>query len=200
MKIPGAIVAMLILLSGCTTNVVVRGSIPTPLVAKIPANVAVYYDENFKTFVHSEALKEEGTWNIPLGEKNLTFFRSLTNAMFESVIEIESDELDELQQTELDGVLIPKIEKYGFLTPSISGLMFYSASIHYRITLMDSDNQKVAEYIVVGYGKKEGGAFSAGQALGDATMLAIRDGGTRIAVELSQQPGILAWLDRKDSQ
>jgi len=75
--------------------------------------------------------------------------------------------------------------------------MFFSASIHYRITVLNKRNEKVADYVVVGYGKKEGGAFGAGQALGDATMLAIRDGGTRIAVELSQQPGILSWLEQR---
>ena len=61
------------LMISCTTNVQVEGSVPTPLVAKIPANVAVYYDENFKTFVHTEELDTEGTWNINLGEKNLEF-------------------------------------------------------------------------------------------------------------------------------
>ena len=52
------------LLVSCTTNVQVEGSVPTPLVAKIPANVAIFYDEKFKNFVHTEELDTEGTWNI----------------------------------------------------------------------------------------------------------------------------------------
>ena len=190
---------MLILaLSGCTTNVVVQGSVPTPLVAKIPANVGVYYDESFRNFVHTEAIREEGTWNIDLGAQNLSFFRKLTNAMFESVVEVSSPELTEEQKSELDGLVIPRIEKYGFLTPGISGLKFFSASIHYRIVVLNQNNENVAEYVVVGYGKSEGGAFSSGDALGEATMLAIRDGGTRIAIELRQQPAIVAWLAQQE--
>tara|TARA_B100000959_G_scaffold50724_1_gene52594 strand:+ start:9599 stop:10231 length:633 start_codon:yes stop_codon:yes gene_type:complete len=195
-----SLVVLLGLLTACTTNVVVEGSVPTPLVARIPANVGIYYEEGFKTFVHSEVLKEEGTWNIPLGEKNLSFFRNLMTALFDSVVEVESPELTDVQKANLDGVIIPKIEKYGFLTPNISGLKFYSASIHYRITLMDSDNHKVAEYVVVGYGKSEGGTFSSGQALGDATMLAIRDGGTRIAVGLGEHPAIVSWLAQREGE
>ena len=60
MKILAGIFFLTLLLSGCTTNVTVVGSIPTPLVARIPANVGVYYDENFKNFVHTEALREVG--------------------------------------------------------------------------------------------------------------------------------------------
>ena len=198
MKFSVCISVLLLVLSGCTTNVVVEGSVPTPLVARIPANVGIYYDENFKNFVHTEAIREEGTWNIDLGAQNLTFFRKLTNAMFQSVVEVDSPELTEAQGSELDGLVIPRIEKYGFLTPNISGLKFFSASIHYRITVLNRDNQIVAEYVVVGYGKSEGGAFSSGQALGEATMLAIRDGGTRIAIELSQQPAIVAWLAQQE--
>jgi len=185
-------------LSGCTTNVVVQGSVPTPLVAKIPADVGIYYDESFRNFVHTESIREEGTWNIDMGEQNLSFFRKLTSAMFKSVVEVSSPELTEEQKSELDGLVIPTIEKYGFLTPRISGLKFFSASIHYRIIVLNKNNENVAEYVVVGYGKSEGGAFGAGDALGEATMLAIRDGGTRIAIELRQQPAIVAWLAQQE--
>ena len=198
MKTPREVlIVVLVLLSGCTTNVVVEGSVPTPLVTKIPANVAVYYDDGFKSFIHTEDLKEEGTWKIDLSRQNLTFFRNLTNALFDSVVEVDSPELTPAQQATLDGIFIPKIEKYGFLTPNISGLKFFSASIHYRITILDRNNETVADYIVVGYGKSQGGAFDNSKALGKAKMLAIRDGGTRIATELREQPAIIAWLSEE---
>ena len=193
------VLVIALLLSACTTNVLVEGSVPTPLVSKIPVNVAVYYDESFKSFVHTEAIKEDGTWKIDLSEQNLSFFRNLTSSLFESVIEIDTPELSEEQQANLDGLVIPKIEKYGFLTPNISGLKFFSASIHYRITIMNHANKKIADYIVVGYGKSEGGAFDSSKALGKATMLAIRDGGTRIATELREQPAIVAWVSEESS-
>jgi len=197
-RFSASLLLSIIALSACTTNVVVEGTVPTPLVAKIPADVGVYYDERFRNFVHTEAIREEGTWNIDLGEQNLSFFRKLTRAMFKSVVEVNSPELTEEQKSELDGLVIPRIEKYGFLTPGISGLKFFSASIHYRIIVLNQNNENVAEYVVVGYGKSEAGLFGSGDALGEATMLAIRDGGTRIAIELSQQPAIVAWLAQRE--
>ncbi|MEJ6516232.1 MAG: hypothetical protein QNL97_08580 [Pseudomonadales bacterium] len=182
----------------CTTNVQVEGSVPTPLVAKIPANVAVYYDENFKTFVHTEELDTEGTWNINLGEKNLEFFRNLSNAMFSSVTEVDSPELTPEQQVQFDGLIIPTIDEYGFLTPKIGVLPFYSVSIRYQVLVLGKQNQRVAKYEVVGYGKSEGNSFTAGDAVGDATMLAIRDGGQQIAVELRHQPAIIEWLKQRN--
>ena len=52
----------------------------------------------------------------------------------------------------------------------------------------------------MGYGKSEGGSFGADDALGEATMLAIRDGGARIAIEMSQQPQVVAWVTEISSE
>jgi hypothetical protein len=186
------------LLVSCTTNVQVEGSVPTPLVAKIPANVAIFYDEKFKNFVHTEELDTEGTWNINLGEKNLEFFRNLSNAMFSSVTEVDSHEMTPEQQVQFDGLIIPTIDEYGFLTPNIGVLPFYSVSIRYQVLILNKQNERVAKYEVVGYGKSEGNSFTAGDAVGDATMLAIRDGGQQIAVELRHQPAIIEWLSQRN--
>lgn len=188
----------LCLVVSCTTNVQVEGSVPTPLVARMPANVAIYYDENFKNFVHSEDLDTEGNWNIDLGEKNLEFFRNLSNAMFTSVTEVSSSELTPEQQNQFDGLIIPTIDEYGFLTPNVGVLPFYSVSIRYQVLILNNQNERVAKYEVVGYGKSEGNSFTAGGAVGDATMLAIRDGGQQIAVELRHQPAIIDWLKRQN--
>lgn len=186
-----------IALTGCTTTVVVEGTVPTPLVRKIPARVGVFYDENFKNFQHTEAIEAEGTWKINLGDQNLTFFRNLLGSLFDGVQELDSPEPDAITAQGLDAIIVPRIEKYGFLTPSLSGLKFFSASIHYRITMVDMAGNELADWTVVGYGKSEGGAFSGDDALGEATMLAIRDGGARISIGLTNQPEVAKWVDRQ---
>lgn len=183
-------------LTGCTTTVVVEGTVPTPLVRKIPARVGIYYDENFKNFKHTEKLEAEGTWKIDLGDQNVTFFRNLMGALFDSVLELPGPEPDPQIASQLDAVLIPRIEKYGFLTPGLSGLKFFSASIHYRITMVDMSGNELADWTVVGYGKSEGGAFGNDRALGEATMMAIRDGGARIAIGLANRPEVAKWVAR----
>ncbi len=182
------------LLSGCTTSVTVEGSVPTPLVHKIPARVGVYYSDEFKSYAYTEVIRDSGTWNIDLGEQNLSFFRNLTGAMFNAVQEVGEPPLSEGEMAGLDGVLVPRIHKYGFLTPTISGLKFYSASIEYRIELLDKDLNRIGNWRIIGYGKSEGGMFSSDEALNEATMLAIRDGGARIAIELIGEPSVQGWI------
>lgn len=187
------LLAIVFLLASCTTQVTVEGSVPTPLVSKIPARVGIHYSDQFKTFEYKEVLPEYGTYKIDLGAQNLSFFRNLMTSMFETVNEVgEPPVID--QQAAFDGYLVPRIVKYGFLTPAISGLKFYSASIQYSVTLMDDNGQKVGEWNIVGYGKAEGGTFGGDDALGEATMLAIRDGGARIALELRNKPEFQSWV------
>lgn len=187
-------------LSGCTTNVTVEGRVPTPVVAQIPVSVGVHYPEDFKSFQHEEVIEQAGTWKVDLGNQNLSFFRNLFNAMFESVKEVGEPPLDQSELEGLQGVIEPSIVKYGFLTPQVSGLKFYSASIEYEITLYGRAGQKLGSWNVVGYGKSEPGVFGHDEALGEATNLAIRDGGARIAIELADQPIVAKWLQARPNE
>jgi hypothetical protein len=173
--------------AACTTNVTVAGSLPTPLIKQIPVRVGVYYSENFKSYEHKEVLPESGSYRIDLGVQNLSFFRNLVQALFVEVIELDSPQLSEAQKESIDVVLVPEIAKYGFLVPAISTLTFYEASIEYRLAISDTDGNSVGDWNIVGYGKAEASMFGGGDAVGEATMLAIRDGGARIATEVSPE-------------
>jgi hypothetical protein len=197
MKAKVLVILLLAVSSGCTTSVTVEGTVPTPLVAKIPLDVGVHFPEDFKSFRHEEVIEQAGTFKINLGEQNLTFFRNLMAAMFDRAMEVNEPPLSDSDAAGLDGVIVPEILKYGFLTPGISGLNFYSASIHYRVTLYSNGGDKIADWTLIGYGKAEGGAFGGGDALSEATLLAIRDGGARIAIEFLNQPGVEDWIKRR---
>ena len=180
---------VLLLLTACSKTVVVSGTVPTPLVAQLPVRLGVYYSDSFKTFSYDETLKNEGSWTIKLGQQNLLFFRQLFATLFREVVEVDAEQLSSevMQDLGLDGVIIPEIEDYGFLTPRISGLKFYSASVKYKLALLDQAALSVGEWRVVGYGKSEGGSFQGGEAVNSATLLAIRDGGARIAIDFLRQ-------------
>lgn len=188
------ILIALLILQSCTTSVVVEGSVPTPLVNKIPARVGVFYSEEFRSFRHKEEIREAGNWDIDLGPQNLTFFSNLLDSLFLDVEQVREPPLTAEEMADLDGVVVPRIEKYGFLTPSVSGLKFYSASIEYRIALYNSAGEKIGDWNIIGYGKSEGGMFTADEAINEATVLAIRDGGARIAIELIDQPAVREWM------
>ena len=78
----------LLVLQSCTTSVVVEGSVPTPLVNKIPARVGVFYSEEFRSFRHKEDIREAGNWDIDLGPQNLTFFSNLLDSLFLDVEQV----------------------------------------------------------------------------------------------------------------
>lgn len=193
---------MLFSLQSCTTSVVVEGTVPTPLVSTIPARMGVYYSDKFRYFKHEEVIRDSGGWSIDFGKQNLNFFQNLTKSLFVGSQEVRQPPLTAEEMQDLDGIFIPSIEKYGFLTPSISGLKFYSASIEYRVAMYDKAGIKIGDWNIVGYGKSEGGMFSQDDAINEATALAIRDGGARIAIELIDQPAVQAWLQsiRESSQ
>ena len=183
---------LVLIQSSCTNVVVVEGSLPTPLVEKIPARLGVYYSEEFKTYQHKENLPQFGAYEVDLGNQNLKFFRNLSGALFAEVLEIDSPELTAEQVSELDAVFIPRIVQYGFLVPAMSTLTFHEVSIKYEIQLKDRYGKNLGRWSFVGYGKAEASRFGSGEAVGEATMLAIRDGGARIATEVA--PGMATAL------
>lgn len=184
-------------LSGCASNIVVKGSLPAPLISPVPVKVGVYYSPDFKKYKHHEVIARQQTYNIDFGEQDYVFFRVLMSAMFQSVVPVGEPPLPPDKARGLDGVIVPQIVKYGFLTPGISGLNFYSASITYRITLYTPGGKKIHDWTLVGYGKSEGGMFGGDdRALESATLEAIRDGGARIAIDLPRDPAFVAWVQQ----
>jgi hypothetical protein len=204
-SLAAALVALLclILCSGCGTSIIVEGTLPTPLVKKLPLSMGVYYPPEFRKFTHQEKIFDQGTWTVDMGSQNLDFFRGMFVAMFDELQEIESLDIPPKDAVgiktvsvpeNLDGIIVPEIIKYGFLTPQISGLNFFSASIHYRIRIYDKAGNLAVNIFPVGYGKSPTSMFGDGKALSEATTLAIRDGGAKIATEAFRQPAVLQWL------
>ncbi len=195
----GLMIILLALLQACATSVVVQGTVPTPLVHRIPAQSGVHYAHAFKHYQYTEDIKASGSWKIDFGRQNLEFFRSLMEAMFTSVEEVAGPVLTADERQRLDGILVPEIVNFGFLIPEISGLKFYSVSIEYRMLMYNKAGEKIGAWNFVGYGKSEARSFGADDALNEATVLAIRDAGARLAIGLIDRPGVQVWLqDRPD--
>ena len=195
---PFSLLLLLAFLASCSSkNILVEGSLPVPMVKKIPAAVGIYYSEEFVSFRYKEISPEIGNWDIDFGGQNARFFRLLFDSMFEKTENIDRRDISNENSGGFDGFLIPKIKKYGFLTPFVSGLGFYSASIEYELSLYDSDASVILTWKVVGYGKNEGGVFGKEEAIERATLLAIRDAGAKIAIELGKRAEIESWLKDK---
>ena len=186
---------IILVFPACTTSVVVEGSVPTPLVPKMPVRMGVHFSEEFRNFRHQEQLPDGSTWDINMGSQNLRFFRKLVDALFTSAREVGKPPLAPTEMQGLDGIFVPRVEEYGFLAPAVSGMNFYAASIEYRILMYNGAGKRVGEWQVIGYGRSAGGAVTGdGRAINEATVQAIRDGSARIALELASRPGVRGWL------
>ena len=100
-----------------------------------------------------------------------------------------------------DGFVRLTLLEYAFLPPELSGLQIFSASTKYQLRADGrSDGRVLDTWVVVGYGKNEGGGFQPTDALNAATVEAIRDAGARVALEWPKQGNVRTWLDINWSQ
>ena len=83
------------LLSACApSDIVIEGSLPIPMVKKIPVRIGVHYPDAFANFVYTETSKEFGAWLIDLGKQNAGFFRALFGSMFTEAVILEKWDVD----------------------------------------------------------------------------------------------------------
>ena len=180
------------LLGGCTTSVVVEGSLPVPLVTSLPVRAGVHFSEEFRSFRYEEEIEQGGKVEVDFGRQNTLFFEQLFGALFAETVPVDGPPV---QDGSVDLLVIPHIDEYGFLSPAISGLNFYATSIHYRMELLTPAGEPIASWTVVGYGKSPKAIFGSAESVNKATRIAIRDGGARLATGIRKQADFMRWLE-----
>ena len=176
----------LLLLSGCgPVKLVATTNIPPPLVMKLPVSVALFVPQEFSTFAHDE--ERSGTdWHVELGRAQTDGLTRLLNAMFENVVLVESLN-DGSAAGDIRAILEPSIEEYAFVTPRDAGSPFYAVSIKYRMNVYTPDGRLADSWGFTGYGTAPAQGISSDQPLTQATALALRDAGAKLAVEFRDQ-------------
>ena len=180
---------LLALLAGCgTTEFEARPAIPTPLVEKIPVVVGVYMAPEFREKVYREE-REGADVAITLGRAQSEGFMRLMDAMFLRAVPVTSTDAGARTDPEIRGVLEPVLEDVAFVTPTDSGADVYAVSLKYRVNGYKPDGQFTDSWTFTGYGAaKVGNMLGIGtEALQQATQLAMRDAGARLATELREQ-------------
>lgn len=180
-------VASLTLMAGCgPVRLVATTNIPTPLVVKIPVSVGVFVPKEFSAFIHDE--ERSGTdWHIDLGKAQTDGLMRLLNAMFERVIVVDSVTAGTQAGGDIRAVLEPSVEEYAFVTPRDAGSPFYAVSIKYRINVYTPDGRLADSWGFTGYGTAPSQGITSDAPLTQATALALRDAGAKLAVEFREQ-------------
>jgi hypothetical protein len=185
-------VALLLLagaaLAACgPVHLVAKSNIPTPLIAKMPVGVALYVPTEFSQYVHKE--ERNGTkWQIDIGRAQTETVTRLINAMFDQVIPVDSVNSGATHANEVRAILEPSVEEFAFVTPRDAGSPYFAVSIKYRVNVYSPDGKLADSWGFTGYGTAPAQGVIMEDPLVEATSLAMRDAGAKLAVEFREQP------------
>ena len=185
--VPGLAAAGLLVAAGCgSVQLVATSNIPAPLVVKIPVSVALFIPKEFSEFIYKE--KRSGTdWNISLGKAQSDGLTRLLTAMFDRVVMVDSVNAGSQSGSDIRAILEPSVEEYAFVTPRDAGSPFFAVSIKYRVNVYTPDGRLADSWGFTGYGTAPSQGMSGNAPLTEATALALRDAGAKLAVEFREQ-------------
>ncbi len=178
-----------LIMAGCGANVVLDSpSIPTPLIVKIPASVALRIPAEFENYIHEEEVIGREEWSINLGRSNAALFTQLFGYMFDKVTVIGPD--DDATLLDIDALVEPSIDAFEFSVPNQSKTESFAVWIRYRINVFDKDGIEVASWPVSAYGKSQTTTMGGSDALRRAAVLAMRDAAALMIMQLDKSTGI----------
>jgi hypothetical protein len=185
----------LVALAGCgPVKLVANTNIPTPLVVKIPIAVALFIPKEFSSYVHNEE-RWSTDWRVELGKAQTDGITRLMNAMFETVIPVESVSAGEAHaDSGVRAILEPSVEEFAFVTPRDAGSPFFAVSIKYRVNIYLPNGKLADSWGFTGYGTAPAQGLSSAPPLQTATALAMRDAGAKLAVEFREQATVRGLL------
>jgi hypothetical protein len=181
----GAVVALAVLAASCgTTRFEPKPSIPRPLIARIPAVVGIYMSPEFRTAVHTEE-RDGAKYEITLGKPQSEGFERLMEAMFTRTVPVTATNAGATTDPQIRGVLEPILEDYSFVTPRDAGARIFAVSLKYRINGYDPTGKMFESWTFTGYGSVPAPTLPGPSAepLQEATALAMRDAGAKLAAE-----------------
>lgn len=183
-------------LAGCASQVVVEADFPTPLVEPLPVRMGLVFPPELYNFIHSEAIPQQSTWTIDLGDANVAMLEPLFETMFSETRDLSDVTLEPSRVSGLDGVLRTALEKFEFDVPIGERDEFVEVWMQYRLSLYEPDGDLVTEWPVSGYGKAELDGKRE-QAVQRAAIVAMREVGATISTKFAEQPDVNYWLQER---
>ena len=183
-------------LTACgVSNVVIKGSFPTPNINKLPLSIAVYYDAALTEFAYieySETGSEE--YNIASGQSHIELFSTVLPAMFDEIIVVDS--IEEAEALGVDAIFAPIIEEFQLALPSKTKLDVFEVWIKYNMRLMTADGDYIADWVLTSYGKTPTESLrSVEAAINAAAIVALRDLASSFSLGFTQVPEVKDWLN-----
>jgi len=126
--------------------------------------------------------------------KSLNFSNAqitMFNQVFSSLTTLVETESGEQQLT-----IEPEILDFQYSSPSETKLKQYEIWIKYRLRLLNSNEDSIADWVIKGYGKTPTGLLTtASSAFNAATNIALRDVGAQLSIRFPRQKVVKTLID-----
>ena len=188
----------LLLSSGCSNNLLVTGSFPSPLIDSDPHTLGVFYNDEFRNYTYTEASEERSKWTIEQGAAQYQLFNTVLGKLFSRTVELPQWPLAEGGELapEVDLVLQPQVSAFQYSTPRETKFKIYEVWIKYNLSAFDRDGQLVADWLVTAYGKTPTAFMKSDEdAMNAAIVVALRDLGANISLGTLRVPELKVWLE-----
>lgn len=209
MKLPGILIfthrkiytvlPLLLIAAGCVDSVNLRteSELPAPVVARIPLNLGIYYDNNFKNYVYKEDTEDRPDWVIDNSPSRLALFNQILPSLFRATRPVSGTAVT---GEPVDAIIAPQVDEMQVALPQETRSGLYEAWVKYKIRLYEPDGTLITEFPVTGYGKTEEALFkSKNKGLNDAITQAMRDAGAKLALGFPKVEEVRGWLKTKTS-
>jgi hypothetical protein len=177
-----------LLLAGCGGTAIqpLAPNMPKPLIVEFPADVGLFYTEDFRKFEHEEE-RWGAKWEVKLGPSHVEMMKGLMSMAFHSVSEVAADPRTTPPPANLSVVFKPYIDQYSFITPRDSGGSFFAVTIKYRFEVFAPDGRLADTLTLTGYGGALATGFSSSKPMDAATQAAMRDAAAKFLVQFPEQ-------------
>lgn len=177
------------LLAGCATHVEVASQFPTPVTRRLPVSATLVLEPEFRAYRF--AITEPREVSLAVGGPQADLFRAVAGAMFRDLKTAEA--LAPPAATDL--ILLPRVEEVQIATPAETQLKIFEVWVRYRMHLYDAAGNAIADWPLAAYGKTPSRMLeSDGDALNQASVMALRDAGAALITGFTHAPGVAAWL------
>ena len=191
-------VCLLLILAACEQSVSLKvdTEIPTPVIARMPVKMGVFYQDELRNYVYEENSEDRPNWKIDSGSSHVALFNQIISSMFVETKEVGGTTAD----TTIDAVLSPSVAEMQFAMPAETKTDFYEAWVKYNMELYNRDGSRIANWSVTGYGKSSTEFMkSRDKGLNAAVNQALRDAGAKFALGFRRVADVNAWLEQFDS-
>lgn len=189
-----------IVLSGCSSQVEVQGSFPTPVVGQLPYTLGIHYPQSFSNYTYIENNKDRASRTIGIGSAQVNLFSTVLPSMFKKVIPVS--DINNVATTQpVDLVLTVDVDDFQYTVPKETRVDMYEVWIKYNLRLFDPQGQLIADWLLTAYGKSPDELMqSESEAINQAMIVALRDAGASFSLSFNQVPEIRQWLENQSSQ